>query len=91
MKEKYIPTRKCICCQNRASKYELIRIIKTDDSFAVDANNSLSGRGAYVCRKNECISVLEKRSAVARAFKTKVSTQQYEKLTEELEKYDSGR
>lgn len=84
MKEKYIPTRKCISCQLKTEKNKLIRIAKTDDGFISDPQNIIKGRGAYVCKNDKCISELEKRNAVARAFKQKVTLEQYKKLTEEL-------
>ena len=86
MEIKYIPTRKCISCQKKGSKYELIRIVKTSDGFSPDPKNILEGRGAYVCKNDECILNLEKKSALARAFKRKVLHEEYEKLTQEIKK-----
>ena len=86
MEKKYIPTRKCICCQQKNSKYELIRIVKTADGFSPDIKNLFSGRGAYICKKDECILNMEKRNVLSRAFKKRVSHEEYEKLTEEIKK-----
>ena len=86
MKNKYIPTRKCVCCQQKGSKYELIRIVETADGFSPDFKNILPGRGAYICKKDECILNMEKRNVLSRAFKKKVSHEEYEKLTEEIKK-----
>jgi len=84
MENKYIPMRKCICCQTRFPKNELMRIAKTDSGYAPDPKSKLTGRGAYICKKDECIFALEKKNALSRAFKEKVSKESYEKLTEEL-------
>lgn len=84
MKNAYVPIRKCICCQKKLPKSELVRIVKKGEDFFSDRPGTMNGRGAYVCRSSECISVLEKRNAVARAFRTKVTGTQYQTLTEEL-------
>ena len=86
MENKYIPTRKCICCQKKDSKYELIRIVETPDGYSPDPKGLLFGRGAYICKKDECILNLEKKNALARAFRKKVLHEEYEKLTEEIKK-----
>lgn len=81
MNERYIPKRKCIVCQTRIPKAELIRITKNGDFFEVMKKD---GRGAYVCRNDACILKIEKTNALSRGFKTKVSDEAYKKLTEEL-------
>ncbi len=48
--------RSCIACGETVSKRELLRIVRTPDGKVVyDATGRANGRGAYVCRKCECV------------------------------------
>lgn len=52
---KHIPQRTCIACRAVKAKQELIRLVRTDDgSVEVDISGKKAGRGAYLCRAQEC-------------------------------------
>ena len=45
--------RKCMACNLKKDKYELIRIVKNkNNEILVDKTGKLDGRGAYICNKS---------------------------------------
>lgn len=88
-KVKKIPQKKCIVCQDRDSKKELMRIVKNKEGeIFLDPSSRANGRGAYICKDSECLKKAIKTKALNRAFKVEVSDEVYEKLLAELESYD---
>lgn len=88
-KVKKIPQRKCIVCQDRDSKKELMRIVKNKEGeIFLDPSGRANGRGTYICKDSECLKKAIKTKALNRAFKVEVSDEVYEKLLAELESYD---
>ena len=88
-KVKKIPQRKCIVCQDRDSKKELMRIVKNKEGeIFLDPSGRANGRGAYRCKDSECLKKAIKTKALNRAFRVEVSDEVYEKLLAELESYD---
>ncbi len=66
-------------------KAELIRIVKTpEDEIKLDLTGKLCGRGAYICKSEECLNKAQKINALARAFERQVQGEIYDKLREEL-------
>ncbi|SHJ44377.1 RNase P modulator RnpM [Tepidibacter formicigenes] len=89
MKQKKIPQRKCIACQDRDSKRDLIRIVKNKEGeIFVDPTGKANGRGAYICNNVECLEKAVKSRALNRAFKLEIPQEIYEKLGEEIKKYE---
>lgn len=77
------PVRTCIVCRREFSKGELLRIVKTPDgNFAIDPTGKLNGRGAYVCKSQECVAKLKKTRQLNRAFKQEVPDEVYIKAEE---------
>ncbi|MEG0238411.1 MAG: YlxR family protein [Clostridium sp.] len=88
-KIKKVPQRKCIACQDRDSKKQLIRIVKNKDGqIFLDPSGKANGRGAYICQSLECLKKAIKTKALNKAFKVEVSNEVYEKLLAELEEYE---
>lgn len=88
-KIKKVPQRKCIACQDRDSKKELMRIVKNKEGqIFLDPIGKANGRGAYICKCSECMTKAIKSKALNRAFKTEVSQEVYENLLKELETYE---
>lgn len=72
------PIRTCIVCKNKGTKDNFFKIVKNKDgSILVENKERIDGRGAYVCKKEECIDKLEKSKALNRTFKTNVSSEIY--------------
>lgn len=66
-------------------KAELIRIVKTpENEIKLDLTGKLCGRGAYICRCEDCLNKAQKINALAKAFEKQIDTTIYEGLREEL-------
>lgn len=79
----HIPKRMCIACRKMKAKDELIKIVKTEAGAEIDENQNKFGRGAYVCKNEECIKVMIKRRSLAKHFKMQVDNKIYEELETE--------
>ena len=88
-KIKKVPQSKCIVCQDRDSKKELMRIVKNKEGeIFIDLTKKANGRGAYICQSVECLEKAIKTKALNRAFKVEVSDEVYENLLAELKSYE---
>lgn len=84
------PQRMCTVCRERREKEELIRVVRFNDEIIIDYDGKAQGRGAYICKSDECINQAQKRRALERAFSGKVDVSVYEKLlkiAEELNEF----
>ena len=84
MSEKKVPERRCIGCMTSKPKKELIRIVAGPDGLQIDTNGKMPGRGAYLCRSEECAKLAVKKNAFGRNLKTEISRQQAESLAEQI-------
>lgn len=81
-----VPMRKCIGCGEMKSKKELLRILKTtEDEIVLDATGKKNGRGAYLCRSQECLAKAKKSKGIERSLKMAIPEAVYESLKKELE------
>lgn len=82
---KKIPLRQCVGCNEMKSKKEMIRILKTaEDEVILDATGKLNGRGAYLCKNEECLKKAIKQKGIERSFKMSIDKAVYEKLEKEF-------
>lgn len=82
---KKIPLRKCTGCGEMKPKKELVRVIKTvEDHIVMDLTGKMNGRGAYVCRSQECLKKAIKTKAIERSLGIRVSENIYDELKKEL-------
>ncbi|MEE1516571.1 MAG: YlxR family protein [Lachnospiraceae bacterium] len=82
---KKIPLRKCTGCGEMKSKKEMVRVIKTaEEQIFMDLTGKMNGRGAYVCRSEECLKKAIKTKAIERSLGISVSSEVYEQLMKEL-------
>lgn len=89
MAVKKIPMRMCTGCREMHPKAELIRVVKTPDGeIKLDIAGRANGRGAYLCKKPECLKRAEKSNALARAFEMNVASEIYERLEKEFENFE---
>jgi uncharacterized protein len=85
MKVKKIPQRMCLGCQEMKPKKELIRVVKNSEGIIkVDLTGKAPGRGAYICKSNECLEKAIKSKRFEKAFETKISDEIFDRLREEL-------
>lgn len=85
MRTKKVPLRKCVACQEMMPKKELIRIVRTPDlEILIDPTGKASGRGAYICAKEECLQLAKKNKGLERALKHNITEELYMQLREQL-------
>lgn len=85
MKVKKIPQRMCIGCQEMKPKKELIRVVKNSEGIIkVDLTGKAPGRGAYICKSQECLEKAIKTKRFEKNFETKIDESIFQRLREEL-------
>lgn len=84
-KTKKIPLRKCVSCNERKEKRELIRIVVSENAAVIDKTLKMNGRGAYLCKDEKCILNAKKRKSLDRSLEIKVNDEFYELLIKELQ------
>lgn len=81
MVQKKIPQRMCVGCQEMKNKKELIRIVRTPESeILLDPTGKKSGRGAYVCPNEACVTKAYKEKRLEKSLKCAVDETVYESL-----------
>jgi uncharacterized protein len=86
MKQKKIPLRMCLGCQEMKPKKELIRVVKNkENEISVDFVGKKPGRGAYICRQISCFDKARKGKRLERAYESAISEEIYEILKKQLE------
>lgn len=78
----HIPERMCVACRQMKPKSELIRIVKSGDAAQIDKSGKKSGRGAYICKNEECIKNAKKRRVFSKHFKTAIPDSLYDEVSE---------
>lgn len=69
-KRKHIPIRTCVACRETDEKRDLMRIVRQGDGTVLyDPKGKISGRGAYVCARPECVALAQKRKQLERSLK----------------------
>ena len=91
MKQRKIPMRMCLGCQEMKPKKELIRIVRNkENEILVDLTGKKAGRGAYICRNVMCFDKARKGKRLERAFESPISEYIYERLKEQMEEENGG-
>jgi len=89
VKERKVPLRKCVGCQEMKPKGELIRVVRNkENETTVDFTGKKPGRGAYICKNIECFRTARKRKSLERAFASKIDDAVYEALEAQLRSED---
>ena len=78
LKQRHIPKRTCVACRETDEKRDLLRVVRQPDGTVIyDSKGKISGRGAYICARSECIALAKKQKKLERSLKVS-------NLTEEL-------
>lgn len=86
MKQRKIPLRMCLGCQEMKPKRELIRIVRDKEGHtAVDFTGKKAGRGAYICGNLQCFDKARKGRRLEKAFETSIDSTVYDVLKSQLE------
>ncbi|MGN0464001.1 MAG: RNase P modulator RnpM [Acutalibacteraceae bacterium] len=92
MKQKKIPQRKCMGCGEMFNKNELVRVVKSrikdadgeQYEISLDLTGKKSGRGAYVCKKSECLQKARKARRLERSLDCTIPDEVYDRMEQEL-------
>ena len=85
MKPRQIPMRMCVGCREMKEKRELLRIVKSaEGQISFDRVGKAPGRGAYICRSEECLTKAVRQRQLERALETKIDEAVYQQLMEEI-------
>ena len=77
--------RQCTGCGEMKSKKEMLRVLKTvEGPIVLDVTGKKNGRGAYLCRKQDCLKKAIKGKGLERSFKMSIPTEVYDSLLEEF-------
>lgn len=84
-KSKKTPMRMCVGCRQMHEKRELVRIVRNSESVAhIDLKGKASGRGAYICKNEECLAKAIKTRAIERALDVAITDEMHKQLAEEI-------
>ena len=84
--QKKIPMRQCMGCRERLAKREMIRVVRcVDGNVQLDFSGKLSGRGAYICPKSECLKKARKAKSLDRSLEVTIPEEVYARLNKEME------
>ena len=68
-------------CNNPKEKNDLLRIVKSKEGeISVDLTGKKNGRGAYICKDEECLKKLQKSKRLERVFEAELPEEIYENI-----------
>ena len=82
---KKIPERKCMGCNEKRPKKELIRVVRTPEGeVLLDITGKKSGRGAYICPKVSCFEKALKSKRLERTLEVEIPDSVYDDVKKSL-------
>lgn len=78
----HVPLRMCVACREHKEPEKLLRITVSDGVPSLDIHCKNMGRGAYICRKSECIKKARKKHVIERHLKCSACDTLYDKAEE---------
>lgn len=86
--EKKVPMRLCTGCGEMKVKKELIRVVKTEEGMvSIDVTGKKNGRGAYICKSQECLEKACANRGLERSLKMGIPKDIKENLLKELKEF----
>ena len=84
-KEKAQPIRRCTGCGEHFPKRELVRVVRSPEGeISLDPVGKAQGRGAYICKKAECLKKARKQRRLEVSLECSIPPEVYLRLEEEL-------
>ena len=78
---KSIPQRTCMGCNSKKDKKDLIRIVKNNkNEISIDKTGKQDGRGAYICKNDQCLEKAIKTKRIERTLGINISEEVYNEL-----------
>ena len=75
------PERTCMGCNEQKEKNNLLRIVRTKEGLIeVDPTGKKNGRGAYICKSEDCLKKIIKTKRLERIFEREISPEIYENI-----------
>ena len=82
--------RMCVGCREMKEKRELIRVVRSPEGeISLDPVGKKPGRGAYVCRRGECLRRAIKQRQLERQLKTALTDEIAAALNDELARLET--
>ena len=86
---KKIPERKCMGCNEKRPKKELVRVVRTPEGeVLLDLVGKKSGRGAYICPKVSCYEKALKSKRLERVLEVEIPESVYSEVLASLKSED---
>jgi uncharacterized protein len=87
IKKRKIPMRICIGCQEKMPKKELVRVVRSPEgTVELDLTGKRSGRGAYICPREDCFKKAVKGKRLEKNLQQPVSDELIAEISEALKK-----
>lgn len=68
-------------CNSKKDKNDLIRIVKNkQNEVIIDKTGKQEGKGAYICKRQECLDKVIKSKRLDKVLETKISEEFYNNL-----------
>ena len=81
MQVKKKPTRTCMACNEKKEKQELLRVVRTvEGNIEADLTGKKNGRGAYICKSEDCLNKVIKSKKLERILEKEISPEIYESI-----------
>lgn len=85
MKPKKVPMRMCVGCREMKPKRELIRVVRSPEGeVSLDPVGKKPGRGAYVCRNENCLKRAIKQKQLERQLEVQLTEAVAQQLQETI-------
>lgn len=88
MMNRKIPLRQCVGCREMSEKMNMIRVVKTPEGYRIDETGKMNGRGAYLCKKQECLLAAIKNHGLEKSFHESISGDVYDALRMEFKQIE---
>ena len=77
--------RMCIACRQMQDKKDLLRVVKDkENGISIDFTGKKNGRGAYICKNEDCLKKCIKQKSFNKAFKMNINEEIYSQLQEAI-------
>ena len=75
----------CTACRQMQDKRDLLRIVKDkENNVFIDLTGKKNGRGAYICKNEECLKKCIKQKSLNKAFKLNLDENIYDQIQEAI-------
>ena len=82
---KKTPMRRCVGCMEMKEKTSLVRVVKNKEGeISLDLTGKMPGRGAYLCKNEDCLKKARKARRLEREFSMAVPAELYDRMEADL-------